>query len=382
MTTFSDLIEHAVAYLGGDAGAPNADKARRAVVLAYRNLAANYTWSYYRGLDRIVTYATFLDGTVAYQQAGGLVPRIVTLTGGVWPAWAAGANFAVGDVIYVVQSLLSATTIQLTAVANPGADLAAGTAYQLWQDSYPLPQGVFKIGEMQTGQVSSMVYVSPAELVTQRRYSQSLGLPRFYTIVGIGAAVNVKIWPPGDRSYPIDFLSQRMPRDLRVSRKEQGSATVTAGQATVVGAGTLFTPDMVGCAFRYAVGSSDPVTGPEGRNPYTEEATVLSVESAQGLTLNAPLANTSANCSYVLSDPADIDDAVVGRLILREVERQCRTVSRMKPLDNEDSMYSSALSDARASDSRSLQPRVAGGRTNNVAVNRLRANPGSEFRGP
>ena len=382
MTTYSDLIEHALLYLGSDPGGANSDKARAAVVAAYRNLAANFHWSYYRTIGRITTYAAQQTGTVQYVHTGGVVERALTLTGATWPAWAGTGTVSIANVAYDVLARLSGTLLQLKATTNPGVDVPALTPYTLWLDAYPLPDGVFKVGSMFTGTLGDMRYVSPAEIVNMRRRGDTLGTPRHYSVIGTGSkgGVQAKFWPPPDNVYPIDFIAQRMPRPLLISRREQGLAGVTTGLATVVGASTMFTPDMVGSTFRYAGDSARAVTGQTGQNPYYQEATIISVESPTGLTLDAAALLTSAKTTYVVTDPADIDETVAGRLVLREVEQQCRIITRMESTRLEVRYYSDALQDARAADSRSLQPKVAGGQSN--APFRLSYFPsGTEFTG-
>jgi len=50
----------------------------------------------------------------------------VTLSGGTWPAWAAGAYIRIGEASSKVAQRVSATVLILDEIVNPGADLDAG----------------------------------------------------------------------------------------------------------------------------------------------------------------------------------------------------------------------------------------------------------------
>jgi hypothetical protein len=380
VTTYSDLIDHALSYLGGDPGRANADRARRAVLAAYAEYPTRANWSFLRTVARVVTVAAYSTGTVEYDHAGGSSERLVTLTGGTFPAWAADGTIAINDIPYSVASRVSGTALTLESAENPGEDVAAGATYSLFRDTYPLPAGVTRVDKVIRSTVGAeIVYGHPADWVEYRRRNAGPGSPLFVAVVGRpapGGAPLLAVWPPPDGVYVIDALAKRTPRALRIDRREDGTAT-TSGTA-VAGTGTAFSADMVGSVIRFAADPAQPVTGPGGDNQYAGEATVAAVASATALTIDAALAAEVVGGRYVVSDPADIDDAVAGRYLLREVERQCRLAARVEVTRVEEAAYRDALADARAADSRYQGERQAGGGL--IAPRRLADFPvGTEF---
>lgn len=382
LTTFSDLLDHALAYLGGDTARANSDKARRAVVAAYKELAARHPWSWYRAGGRVVTVAQYSTGTVAFDYTGGAAERLVTLTGGTFPAWAASGTIVIGDVPYEVSTRESSTTLTLGTAQNPGEDVAAGTAYTLYQDAYAIPSDCRTLDEVTIDTVGqSLQYRHPGEWATFRRRNSGPGKPLLFGLAGAGTAaggMNMLLWPPPDARYELDFLYQRTPRAMLLDRREAGLVTISAASAAVAGTNTAFTAAMVGSVIRVADNTTDPVTGPEGDNPPAEERVISAVASATTLTVSEAFTAGYTAAKYVVTDPADVDDVVAGRYLLREVERQCRIAARMEMTRAEMQEYTNSLKEAQAADSRYSGPRAAG--AGGLARYRLRDyRAGTEF---
>ena len=71
--------------------------------------------------------------------SGGANERQLTIAAGTWPTWAARGRVSISNATYAVENRVSTTILTLRPDQNPGADVAAGTAYNLYQQAYTLP---------------------------------------------------------------------------------------------------------------------------------------------------------------------------------------------------------------------------------------------------
>ena len=130
-TTLSDVINHGFDYLGGNPSEQSRRDIVRAALEAYRDLANAFNWSYLYTHSRVYTSPAFdgsqVGATIAYDLTGGQYERMVTLTGAVWPDWAAEGTYirvgtqddliggaSTGFVAYRVRERKSATVLTLT----------------------------------------------------------------------------------------------------------------------------------------------------------------------------------------------------------------------------------------------------------------------------
>lgn len=379
--TFADLLDHALSYLGGDAGRANSDKARRAVLSAYQDLPTRHPWKHYQTVGRVVTVASYTTGTVAYDHTGGANERQLTLSGGTWPSWAASGTIVISDVPYDVETRVSDTIITLGTAQNPGADVAAGTSYTLYQDTYAAPSDLLTGYELTVDAVGDrLAYRTASEWAQLRRVNTGPGKPRMFCLTGDGTAAGglvIRLFPAPDAIYPIDMLYKRRPRALAIDRKEEGTASVTSASATVTGSNTAFTSAMDGAVIRLSSDSKTAPTGNDGSNRAQFEGLIDAFSSATSLTLSAVADQTLSGVKYVVSDPADIDQDIHQRLLYRLIERQCRIVARMKELEEERREYRDALEESREADSRYAGRQAAG--MLDVRPLRLADHPISEF---
>lgn len=365
LTTYQDLIEHALDYLGADATAEGARYARRAVLSAYDDLAKGHRWTYYLQRGRLVTSAQQTTGTIAYDHTGGTYELQVTLSDATWPSWAALGTLLIGSVAYDIAERKSDTVLTLAETSNPGADVAAGTSYTLYRDTYPMPTDFQEAGELILPDLAGgLSYVRPAGWLEMQRTRLGPGLPRFYTFTGdhnyLGA-MGVRFWPPPDTAMAVDYMYKRFPRPLAVQQYGTGTVSITSGSTTVTGSGTAWDASHVGCVLRLSAGSQYVPTGRAGAYPFRLERVVLSVESATSLTVDADPAETLSGVKYALSDPVDVDSGPMLTLLLREVEKQSRLGRRMRPSPEELREYEVAQDLAWGADSRSFERRAAGG---------------------
>jgi len=141
--TFRDALDHVQDYLRGNPSAYSQRLARQAVLSAMREMGHNHQWSYYYQVGRTNVDAPLSTGTVEYTHTGGEYERVMNLTPGedgeTFPTWATFGHMDIGGVIYTVSEWRSITQLQLSIHSNPGDDLAAGTSFILFRDSYTLP---------------------------------------------------------------------------------------------------------------------------------------------------------------------------------------------------------------------------------------------------
>jgi len=364
LTTYRDLIEYGLDYLGVDSSAEGLRAVRNAVQTAYREYTNSHNWNYFYQRGRFNTVGQYVTGTIQYTHTGGAVERMVTLTGGTWPSWAQFGTLVVGVVKYSVSALVNSTTLQLSENSNPGADLAAGTSYILYQDIYPLPAD-FRRGDefILVGQAWRLSQVHPRDWLSMQRLSQGPATPRSYSIAGdprYFGELACLFFPAPDQQYTVDFLYVRRPRPLTTELYSTGSVSIQAGSYGVTGAGTNWTQQHVGCAVRV---SSDGVNLPTriaGSNPALDERIILAVNTSTSATVDNPWAETLSSVKHTLSDPADLEEGAMMTGLLREVEKQLRIVRRMKTLPDEKAEYEAAMFRAWEADARYLQTRSAG----------------------
>jgi len=78
-------------------------------------------------------FGAYTTGTIEYDHTGSANEFEVTLSGvgAEWPAWAATGVITILGVEYTVDARISTTILTLDSSSNPGADVAASTAYSL-----------------------------------------------------------------------------------------------------------------------------------------------------------------------------------------------------------------------------------------------------------
>lgn len=364
LTTYQDLISHALDFLGANPGGDASRDARRAVLAAYREFAAECRWTYFLSRGRVLTSAHQTAGTIEYIATGGTYERQVTLTGATWPAWAAQGQVTINNVVCDVAAVKSSTVLTLTQGQAPDQDVAAGSPYTLYRDCYPLPVDCLAIDRtIIQNNVFNMWYESPGVWLERQRVYHSPATPRSYTITSSPdylGSMAVRFFPAPDNDYAIDFIYHRRPRPLRFEAIGDGSVSVTNGVATVTGVGTNFSARHVGSVLRLSNSISLAPTGEAGSNQAYFERIVTAVSSPTSLTVDAVFDESLTGVKYVLSDPADIEEGAMLQGLLRCVEKQVATSRNMKTLDRSTSLYREALIKAREADSRDFSSQQAG----------------------
>lgn len=364
MTTWKDIIDHVVDWLGANPSAEAYRDARRASLSAMRDLATAHSWTVYYTRGRLDTVAPQNTGTIQYQHSTGSSPRLVTLSDDTWPSWAAQGSLVINSITYQVATRLSDTTITLTSSSNPGTDVAAGATYALYRDTYPLPIDCQSIDQMTlVNLVWLLAYEHPGTWIQRQQIYRGQATPRFYTLRGdphYQGALAVSFFPAPDAVYHMDYIYKRLPRQLKFDAVLAGKVTLTNGSASVTGTGTAWDSRMVGSVFRASADTQNLPTNYAGAWPYRYERIVVDVVSATELTLDAVVDSTLTGVKYVISDPVDIEPGAMLTCLLRGSEFQTATSRTKKDREEARMAYERALLLAREADARNFGESAAG----------------------
>ncbi len=356
MLTYADFLDHVLAYAGTDAGVSASTRHRAAVQAAFKCFPGKHDWSYLWSVGRVLTSAPYSTGTVAYDHTGGAFERMLTLTTGTWPTWAASGFVVIDDVPYAVEARKSGTVLTLTENMNPGADVAALTTYEIRRDQYALPADFVACDEVVVNEVGSVLaWTHPRDWSSQRRVNTGPGQPQTFSLIGAANSpgqMRMTLYPAPDAEYAIDFLYRRQPRALRYADVNAGFATGSLDGMTITGSGTTFLAAHVGSVIRLGSDNQEAPTGPRGNNPAVYEGTITGYTSATSLTVDAAMPQAFDAVKYTISDPADIEEIGMSEYLLRECEFQFRLLSRMKPTPEETPAYDRAYTMALEADNR------------------------------
>lgn len=361
LTTYQDLIEHLSDYVGSSTGDDTVRFCRRASQDAYNHFPSIHNWSYLYSRGRVTTSPPQTTGTIQYTNSS----RTVTLTGATWPSYVTQGVVVLNNIPYNVDSNPTSTTVVLSPLTNPGADIAAGSAYTVYQDSYTLPIDFTQCDEiMNINYGLRLTFEHPASWLTFQRIYRGPATPRLYCITGspsLFGAMSVRFFPPPDNTYFMDFIYKRRPRPLSVALVSSGTVSTTSGSLTVTGSGTSWDSSLAGSIIRFSQAGNNVVpTGMSGENPLYLERTVLSVETATSLTLDVDPGYTASGLYYAISDPVDIEEGAMLNFMLRMCEKQLRVSRRIKSTPEEIADYAAAKMEAMEADSRSSMRQAVG----------------------
>jgi hypothetical protein len=362
MLTFQDAVDHLIDYLGGGASDVVLRDCKRAALAAYRELTSAHSWTYLYRLGRIITSPSYSEGTVDFDLTGGSSERLLTLTGGTWPTWAASGWVRVGNTSFRVDSRLSSTTLAISEFTSPAADLD-DQAYSLYRDTYDLPED-FVANDVSTSNdnFSCSRYVHPRDWAGASRWSNFEGHPHSYTVTASDTTpgrLAVRFVPAPSPQMTIDYLYKRRPRAMSVFRAYSGTLATTAGSATVTSSGPVFAPQMVGSVIRSYSGSTIGGGHPHSIPPMFESV-IKSVTSATVATCFDAASSTVAAAPYCVSDPVEIEYESMTNAFLRGCEHQVSMTRTLKDKPSAWQQYRDALSSARDADSRSMAGRSPG----------------------
>jgi hypothetical protein len=364
LLTVADMVEYLVDYQGGTVREESTRDCKRAIAQAIREFPNEHKWSYYYQLGRIVTRAPYSTGTFAYDHTGGTYERLVTLTGGTFPAWAAEGVFRIGSVDYEVAERKSDTEITLEIGQNPGADVAALTTYTLFCDTYSLPTDFAAISELRAENWLTMDWVHPREWLALKRVLTSAATPRNYTITGdpnFQGGMALRFYPHPDAATTVDFIYYRRPRRLFVHEYSVGTVSVTADSATITGVNTVWNSDMAGAVIRLSPDNKNLPTSFIGGNQYAFERLVAGFSNSTSISADYAFESSLSGVKYVISDPIDVEDGAMFAAFQRLCEKNITVLRKMKDKPLATKEYEIALLHAKNADSRNFAQRVAGG---------------------
>ncbi len=334
---------------------------KRSIDNAYRALTNLKEWSYYYYRGRINTAASYSTGTIAYTHS----TRTVTLSSGTLPSNTDLCILRIGSVDYPVvngSTNIGAGTFQLSVNANPGSDVAAGTAYTLYQDTYPLPVNFSRIGTVKdTVHGRILQCMAPNDFVAKRLLYQPMSIPFWYVLRGdpsFMAMEAISFYPPPDAFYQYDYMGLRYPRPFTQPIPYK-TGTVSTSTTTLTGVGTAFTSSMVGCIVRFSTSTTAP-TGVYGTNPYVEQRVITSYSSATSLGLDQALSSAASGVAYEISDPIDMEAASLYTAFLRRCEFEMGQMLNRDDVDRLKNQYDSAIRLAMEADNRSMDDKPSG----------------------
>jgi hypothetical protein len=365
--TFEDIVSHLSDYIGrlnsqGDA----LRDAKRSVLSAYRELTNDHRWNYLMQQGRIDLVAGQTTGTITYDHTGGSSERLVTLSGATWPTWAVYGVLLISDVRYPIEERLSDTTVTLGPELNPGADVASGTSYTVFRDTYTLPPDYVNSGLIiDENRFGRLQYISIDSYQTRWRFTPATSnVPLFYTITGdpnVYGCMAMRFYSMPNAAETLDFFYERRPRSLKTHAYTTGHVATTADSTTITGDGTVWNDDHVGAIIRFSADDDDFPTGVEGGNPFLYERTVMSRASATSLTVDLSIPTSNTKLKYSISDPIDIEYGAMYTAFLRCCEKQVATIRMMDNLPRVQQAYDMAIMKAKETDHRVRERRTATG---------------------
>lgn len=319
--TFSDAIEHCLDVSNGTGTDPSERrKARRAVLDAYRDLPLRDDWTYLKRRGQVVLEASQSSGTVTFDLTGGANERMLTLSGATWPVNARYGAVIIDEEHYLIESRVSSTVVTLRFDSCPSADLAAGTTYEYYRNTYPVPLD-FRMGTeplIRDEGGRSVCYVPPHELLAMQGVNDNpQGWLQVYTIRGGGDDYNSMVFefqPPPSEADVLTYLYDSAPRSLKLfsGEVEYTTGTISISGTTVTGTGTAFSQDMVGSVLRVPPSGVDQIpTGVAGTvtadYPYGEYRIITAVASATSATIDTAMDGTYSGVKFSIGSPLDID---------------------------------------------------------------------------
>jgi hypothetical protein len=301
---------------------------------------SNSRWTVYRGLVWCPqvepgAWVCRCNGYVSITgNSGGASERLVTLTSGTWPTWARYGTLLVDGKHCKVATRESGSLLTLDAVTNPGEDIAAGTAYQLYRSVYPLPNGFRRIGTiLDPTSVDALFYVTPNEIVEEHIVDVVPGTPRRWTLRGLSAdypgQVAIEFHPPPAEARTYEFLYANEGRDLLLPLElDAGTVSVDSGGTTVTGSGTGFTADCVGAVIRFSASTTIKPTALWAQNPYVHQAYITARASSTSLTIDTAAPSALSGVQYIISDPIDVEPNAMMTYFLAKCEYELAKLLR------------------------------------------------------
>lgn len=354
---YQDLIQRLQAYSQGGAGDAQMADIRQAIHSAYREVIGCHDWKYFQVRGRIVLAAAYDTGTIVYDHTGGTYERQVTLSGGTFPDWARYGRLKISTDLYEVAERKTSTVLTLKSDSNPGADVSS-TAYTLYRNAYTLPGDMVTITRFQSDDGPwDLQRIDPVEFMQLEKRWQAASTPYCYSIMGSPDALGsfaIHFYPYPTAAENIDFIYRRRGRQLRYTgfgtADRSGTVSGTAGFTSISATSGAFTSAMVGSLIRFGDTTNHP-DGLPGLNPYVEQKVIAAVTDANSLTTDTALDSTYTNVKYVITDPVDVDPALIEPLYAC-AQKHLTSFRRPERMATSVALYRESLIQAMEEDSR------------------------------
>jgi len=331
--TYEDAVERLLDSFEYTKSGKQHRLAREAVLNCYRDLPTKHQWKYYKRRHVLQTSAQYTTGTVAFDYTGGTNERELTLSGGTWPTDAAYGVIQIGNDNWPVASRVSSTVLILDIDRNPGADIASGTAYTWYRESYPLPVLTRRIGEIvDPDDYNALKYVHEELALTLQRgyYGATTDRPEWYTIRNDDRFINslsVVFGPPPNTQRTYELVEASSGRPLVTEVYSTGTAGVSADSAVVTLTGaSLVGAKHLGGILRLTDSTTVLPTSLRGGlsadNPYLYQRVIMSVDSSTQVTVDQVVPETLSGVKFTISSPIDIETGAMTTLFWRMCERE------------------------------------------------------------
>jgi hypothetical protein len=186
-----------------------------------------HEWSFLYPVTTLTVNAEYNTGTIAYDHTGGANELQVTLTTGTWPSWAASGKIKISGLKYDVNTRVSDSIITLTSSSNPGADVAASTAYTLTQEDYTLPDAFGSImGDFTydpNDGYASIKEIGEGAIRSKRQNDTGSTRPQYFAIRAMssdqtaGQKFEAMFWPAPNAAYVLSYRYRAYPDKLSTS---------------------------------------------------------------------------------------------------------------------------------------------------------------------
>lgn len=354
--TAKDMLDRLIDYQGGNVGQGATRDAKRAIQDALRDLGSAHRWSYLMQELLFTTDAPQSTGTIAYTAS----TRQVTLTSSTWPSWAQYGVIKIGDIHSRVYRAISSTVLELETNSASGTDVASGTSYVLYRDTYPFPQDFHQASLLiRSSGRECLTWVPPEQWQSYgSAYVQSSGRPLACTYLGFPEGLNrmaLQLSPYPTQAETLRTIYKRFPRNI--VNWEYKTGTVAATGSTVTGTGTAFRSDMQGSVFRIGLNSAEYPS--EFENPPLEEFRIVNVASGTSFTVDGTFSTTYSGVKYALADPIDIDNVMMNCFVLCCFKKICEQRT-MQDKPNAQALFEFELKQAIGSDLRTMERKQVG----------------------
>ena len=296
--------------------------------------------------------------------SGGTNEREVTLATGTWPTWAAYGQIRISNTTYDIESRVSDTVITLPERTNPGADVAAGTSYEIFRSRYPLPINWRRGGKIfEASETYDGVYLTPQMLQSSSLYDGSANSSPWRLSIQhdpkyVGAKSLVVSSPPSSVQQYV-MLYERWPNALQTPSEANGEVTVNGSptaSAAVTGTGTSFASRHKGAVIRLSDTSVPPTTvvgSPfTADNLFAYQRIITTVTDTTNLVVDSTIDADLTSVSYTISDPLDIDPETMldAFLALAEWEFSRLSSQESSTIKAKREYFREVLDEARAAD--------------------------------